>query len=195
MFVGDIDRQKHGGGGGFKPPEGRNKSSVAREASAKAKEISAEFSAKKQKFSGITDPKLIFEINIDQGVDPKGFETILSSMDILGSGLVPLALVTLGAQLANTKFSFKLPRVYISNVMRLIISPIIAFGLTQLMGLHGIVGQVLVICSAAPTAVNSVLIALEYDNEPDYAAQAIFTSTIFSSFTVTLVIYLATRLV
>lgn len=120
---------------------------------------------------------------------------ILSSMDILGSGLVPLALVTLGAQLANTKFSFKLPRVYVSNSMRLLVSPFIAYILTLVMGLHGVVGQVLVICAAAPTAVNSVLIALEYDNEPDYAAQAIFTSTVFSSFTVTLVIYLATKFI
>lgn len=120
---------------------------------------------------------------------------VLSSMDLLGQGLVPLALVTLGAQLANTKFSFKLPRVYVSNFIRLLISPLIAYFLALAMGLHGIVGQVLVICSSAPTAVNSVLIALEYDNEPDFAAQAIFTSTVFSSLTVTLVIYLATKFI
>lgn len=120
---------------------------------------------------------------------------ILSSMNILGSGLVPLALVTLGAQLANTKFSFKLPRVYLSNSLRLLVSPFLAYLLSLAMGLHGVAGQVLVICSAAPTAVNSVLIALEYDNEPDFAAQSVFTSTIFSSLTVTLVIYLSTRFI
>jgi predicted permease len=120
---------------------------------------------------------------------------VLSSMDLLGQGLVPLALVTLGAQLANTKFSFKLPRVYISNLMRLILSPIIAYLLTLFFNLHGIVGQVVVICSAAPSAVNSVLIALEYDNEPDFAAQSVFTSTVFSSVTVTLVIYFVTKFI
>jgi malate permease and related proteins len=120
---------------------------------------------------------------------------LLSSMEMLGQGLVPLALITLGAQLASTKFSFKLPKVYIANVMRLILSPAIAYLLTLIMGLHGVVGQVLIICSAAPTAVNSVLIALEYKNEPDYAAQAIFTSTVFSAVTVTMVIYFATRFI
>jgi malate permease and related proteins len=120
---------------------------------------------------------------------------ILSSMDLLGQGLVPLALVTLGAQLANTKFSFKLPRVYISNFMRLILSPILAYLLTLVFHLHGVVGQVVVICAAAPSAVNSVLIALEYDNEPDFAAQSVFTSTVFSSITVTLVIYFVTKFI
>ena len=120
---------------------------------------------------------------------------VLSSLDILGTGLVPLALITLGAQLANTKFSFKLHKVYLSNFMRLVLAPALAYLLTLVLGLNGVVGQVLVICSAAPTAVNSMLIALEYKNEPDFAAQAIFTSTIFSSVTVTMVIYFATKFI
>lgn len=119
----------------------------------------------------------------------------LSAMNLLGQGLVPLALVTLGAQLANTPFNFKLRKVYLSNIIRLVVSPLLAFVLLRLMGIHGIVGQVLVICSAAPTAVNSMLLALEYKNEPDFASQAIFTSTIFSSVTVTFVIYFATKFI
>jgi predicted permease len=117
----------------------------------------------------------------------------LSAMDMLGQGLVPLALLTLGAQLANTKFSFRMPKVYISNIVRLVIAPCLSFLLAISMGLHGVAGQVLVICSAAPTAVNSMLLAIEYDNEPDFASQAIFTSTIFSSITVTVVIFLVTK--
>lgn len=123
------------------------------------------------------------------------WKPLLSSMDLLGQGLVPLALITLGAQLANTRFSFRLAKVYFSNLMRLVISPFAAFLLTAAFHLHGITGQVLVICSAAPSAVNSVLLALEYDNEPDFAAQSVFTSTILSSITVTAVIYLATKFI
>lgn len=118
---------------------------------------------------------------------------ILSALDILGQGLVPLALVTLGAQLANTPFKLKIRKVYLSNFIRLIVSPVVAFLLVMVMGIRGIEAQVIIICSAAPTAVNSMLLALEYDNEPEFASQAILTSTLMSAMTVTAVIYFVTK--
>lgn len=122
----------------------------------------------------------------------KVYTPILSAMDIMGQGLVPMALVTLGAQLANTKITFKIPRVYFSNILRLIISPIAAVIIVWILGIQGVAAEVLIISSAAPTAVNSVLLAIEYNNEPDFASQAVLLSTIFSSFTVSMVIYLVT---
>ena len=53
--------------------------------------------------------------------------------------------------------------------------------------------QALVISTAFPTAVNSALLALEYDNEPEFAAAAVFYSTLISSVTVSGVIYAVQR--
>ena len=47
------------------------------------------------------------------------------------------------------------------------------------------------IASAMPTSVNSAVIAEEYKNYPEFAAQVVLFSTIISAFTVSLVIYLA----
>jgi len=115
---------------------------------------------------------------------------IMNAMTSLGSAMVPVALISLGAQLAETKYSFKMPKVYFANFVRLIISPILAYGLVVLLGLTGMAAEIAVISSAAPTAVNSVLLAIQYDSDPDFASQAVFFSTIISSITVTLVIFL-----
>jgi len=59
------------------------------------------------------------------------------------------------------------------------------------MGLTGLMAQVLLISSATPTAVNCMLFCLQFDNHPDYAARAVFYSTLLSPITVTGVIFLA----
>lgn len=62
-------------------------------------------------------------------------------------------------------------------------------------GLHGIIASILVIGLGAPTAVNVVLTSIELDNEPEFASQAVFTSTILSMITINLVIMAAFTLI
>ncbi len=116
---------------------------------------------------------------------------IWNSLDSLSKGLVPLALVTLGAQLAETKIKFKVPKLYLSNFMRLIISPLLAFLLVKLFQiekLDPVISQVIIIISGAPSAVNNVLLAIEYDIEPDLSSQIVFSSTVMSVLTISFII-------
>jgi len=107
----------------------------------------------------------------------------------ISDGLIAVALLTLGAQIAQLRFSFKQLTIYLSLFIRLILGPVIAFCLVVLLNLDGILAQALIISSAMPTSVNSAIIAQEYKNEPEYAAQIVLVSTIFSAVTVTLVIF------
>lgn len=125
----------------------------------------------------------------------KGFHiqipgTLLTTTQILGQGLVAVALLTLGAQLANTKIAFRDLSVYVSNIGRLLVSPAIAWAMVLIMGYDGILGQVLVIGAAAPTAVNSVLLAIEFDGDAPYASQTVLMSTLLSAITVSVVVSL-----
>jgi len=81
LFQGNIERKKRGGGG-FSLLEGRDKVSFSQLANQQAKNLSRAFSALKKQFSGQIDPKLIFEIEINQPVSPDAFEQTLASMDI-----------------------------------------------------------------------------------------------------------------
>lgn len=51
--------------------------------------------------------------------------------------------------------------------------------------------QVLFISSSVPSAVSTALIAVEFNNEPDFASQVVMTGTLMSAVTVTAVIYLS----
>ncbi len=107
------------------------------------------------------------------------------------NALIAAALLTLGIQISSTKLSLENHNIYLSVVMRLIGSPLIAFALIRLMGFNGILAQALMISSSVPTAVNMALIAIEYKNHPDFTSQVVMLSTLLSAFTVSAVIYAA----
>lgn len=107
------------------------------------------------------------------------------------SALVPVALITLGVQLSRTKFELGNKDVYLSLALRLVGGPLLALVFVYLLNLKGVMAQVLMISTAVPTAVNSALIAVECDNRPDFASQTVMTSTLLSSVTLVLVIYMA----
>lgn len=109
----------------------------------------------------------------------------------IANAMIAFALFTLGAQVAQLKIYSALSSVYYSLTIRLIIGPIIALGIIYLFRLEGVFAQALFIASAMPTSVNSAVIAQEYNNHPEFAAQIVLFSTLFSAITVSIVIYVA----
>ncbi len=107
------------------------------------------------------------------------------------SGFIVVALVTLGAQLAVVERGDGHGPVKTSVLMRLVAGPVVGFTLLKLLGWTGPVAQVLLISTAMPTAVNCLLLCMEFDNHPAFVARSVFYSTLLSPITVTLTILLA----
>ncbi|MFC5712442.1 AEC family transporter [Thalassorhabdus alkalitolerans] len=112
-------------------------------------------------------------------------------LDSAAAGFLAVALMSLGAQVAYLKLNKNLGIVAFSSFLRLLFSPMLALAVIWLLDLSGMMAQALLISSAFPTSRNSAAIALEYDNNPDLAAQMVLVSTILSSITVTAVVYIA----
>ena len=93
--------------------------------------------------------------------------------------------------MSKTKVSFKNIDVYISSSLRLLGGPLLACVILKLLGVTGVTAQTLMISSAIPTAVNTALIAVERNNHPDFASMAVMTSTILSSITLVIVVYVS----
>ncbi|MDM5327656.1 AEC family transporter [Neobacillus sp. CF12] len=107
------------------------------------------------------------------------------------NAFLAVALVTLGAQVAFLKITrISRPIVWIV-IGRLIISPLVGLLVIYILGLTDITAQALFIASSFPSSRNSALLALEYDNYPEYASQAVLLTTIISSITVAVVVYLS----
>ncbi|MBQ7064965.1 MAG: AEC family transporter [Firmicutes bacterium] len=114
-----------------------------------------------------------------------------AAIKYLKEGLVPLALFTLGAQLARTKITRPSADISIAVILRLLGGPILALLLILIFHFDTFTSQVLMISSAVPTALNTALIAVERDNQPEFASQTVLYATLLSPVTLALVVYLS----
>ena len=113
---------------------------------------------------------------------------------MVADGLVPLALVTLGAQLAQNA---RWPRWRVVTpllVAKLLILPALMAGVVFGFGLWPWPGAMLITAAAAPTAINTLLLTLEQKGDAELAADCVFWTTLFSALTVTLVLALVKAL-
>ncbi len=116
---------------------------------------------------------------------------INTALHFLSAALVPVAVVTLGAQMAGLKAPKFGRDLALSLTLRLVAAPILGFVLVWALGIKGLLAQSLMVSTSFPTAVNSALLALQFENEPEFAAAAVFYSTIISTLTVSATIYAA----
>ena len=126
----------------------------------------------------------------------KGFnipvwQPVWETMEKIALAFVPVALFTLGAQLGRIRLAHGIADVLAASVFRLLLGPCIAFGMILAFGFQGTAAQTLFIGASMPTAVNSALLAVELKNEPTFASQTVFYSTLLSFFTVSLAIWIA----
>ena len=106
-------------------------------------------------------------------------------------GMIPAALLSLGIQLSIVKIDFKDKDVYLASFMRLCIGPVLAYFLILILGAQGTLAQVMLISSAVPTAINTALIAVELNSQPEFATRVVVISTILSAATLPVVIFFA----
>lgn len=122
-------------------------------------------------------------------------KTIRIPIDYIAEGFIAVALITLGAQLAQIELKTMINKtIIVSCFTRLIVGPLVALLIIYLLKLDGVVAQSLLIASSFPTSRNSSSLALEYDVESNTAAQTVLFSTIVSCLTVTVVIYVSNML-
>jgi predicted permease len=110
-------------------------------------------------------------------------------LQYISNAFMATALLTLGVQLGGMKWEFHFSNVLVSNVLRLAAGPLLGFFVVWLLGIEGLTAKALILSCAVPTSLSSVLLAIEYENEPEFSSQAVFTSTLFSMFSIPVVIY------
>ncbi len=115
-------------------------------------------------------------------------DVILKPINLIGDAAIPALLMLLGMQLARTNLGSDMKPVFIATFIRLLVSPIIAILLCNLLGITGLPYKVLVIQTSTPSAIIPLLYAVNYNSRPDIVASVIFFSTIFSAATLTILL-------
>ncbi|MGM0884932.1 MAG: AEC family transporter [Bacillota bacterium] len=119
-------------------------------------------------------------------------QSLATPIEYLSNAFIGTALITLGVQLGSMEWKIKrslLIDVSLSGMLRLLAGPLLAWLIVWLMGIDKLTAAALIVSSAVPTSLSSVLLAVEFDNEAEFASQSVFVSTILSIITVTAVIF------
>ncbi len=123
---------------------------------------------------------------LNNGIDLQLPLMVTRVTTLLGGAMVPVMLLTLGAQLAGMK-QIRLSRdVWIASGLRLVGAAALAILLAPLFGLSGLARGAGIFQSAMPPAVLASIIAIEYDLLPDFVTTTVLVSTLGSLLTLTL---------
>lgn len=121
------------------------------------------------------------------------------AISILGSTVCPLSMVVVGTRLGMMSFRgfFRDRYLYLYLFVRLLLSPVIVFGLLKLWGLAfsrvldaeeiTFITTILLICASTPAATSVSMFAEKFGTDTAYAGKLVSVSTILSVVTIPLV--------
>ena len=107
------------------------------------------------------------------------------SVTLLSNAAIPSMLIMLGMQLQKAQWNGYLRALALVGTMRLLVAPLLAFGLSALFGMQAPARQAFILEAAMPTAVLTTILATEYDIEPAFITTAVLTTTLISPLTLT----------
>jgi predicted permease len=107
------------------------------------------------------------------------------TVTLLSDAAIPGMLVLLGLQLQSMRWTGQVLALSLASTMRLLVSPIIAIGISTVIGMSTVAHQAIVLESAMPAAVIVTVLATEFDVEPSFVTAVVYTTTLISPFTVT----------
>ncbi|GGA79859.1 AEC family transporter [Ornithinibacillus halotolerans] len=114
---------------------------------------------------------------------------VYSILQIMGEASIPLLMVVLGMQLGNISLlKFNWPVISVASILRLIVSPILAWFFISFFNLEYTIVAVLLIVSAMPSAATTTLYAVEYDAEPELVSSITLVTTILSIITLSVML-------
>ncbi|WP_276299080.1 AEC family transporter [Halorussus lipolyticus] len=129
------------------------------------------------------------------GVVPATDTPAMETLKLVGDAAIPVMLLMLGIQLANTQHGAAISRVGVSNGLKLLVAPLVGVVVALLLGLgaNPDVARVFVLECGMPAAVTPLILTIEYDSGagddgltgPEYVSTAIFASTVASVVTLT----------
>ena len=117
-------------------------------------------------------------------------EPLYKAIALTGQAAIPVLLVVLGIQLGRLNGHVRWQSVLPTTVTKMLVGPAIAWALSGLLGMHGLLRAVSVVQASVPTAVMSTVLATEFDCEPEYVAEVVFVTTLVSVVTLTGVVTL-----
>jgi predicted permease len=107
---------------------------------------------------------------------------------LVADAALPILLLILGTQLTQRQPVTAVGALALASVLRLLVSIPIAYALGRLLGLSGLPLAVGTIQAAMPTAVNMIVLAVEFEAWPEFVSNGVVITTLGSLVSLTLLI-------
>ena len=114
----------------------------------------------------------------------------LNVLQYLSGAAIPIIMISLGLSLEVGGLKNYLGAASFVSFIRLVISPAIAISIIYIMGLTGLESTVTILESGMPSAMLSLVLAVNYELDIKAAAACIFLSTVLSMISLPILIYL-----
>ena len=117
---------------------------------------------------------------------------IMDAVGYVGNATTPLSLICIGYMLSEAKLIkvFKKWRLMLTAIIQLTLGPLVAWGLLSILQFPAEVIAVCTLIQALPTATSLGLFAIKYGGNATESSELVTISTIFSIFTMPLMVFL-----
>lgn len=108
-------------------------------------------------------------------------------ISMLVDSAIPIIIITVGVELSRIKPStLFLKDISVLTFFKLFLTPLIVLAILYVLKIDGIMGKVMIMESAMPTAMTTVLVATETDADPELISMVVFTTTFLSFLTLSM---------
>ena len=121
-------------------------------------------------------------------IDSEKIVIINETSGLLGSAALPIMLLTIGAKIKVRDLALKITPILISNSLKLIAFPVIAYFVAKFMGLSQLEVIVAVIFASVPTAASSHALAKQFGGDAQLMTSIITTQVALSFITIPVIL-------
>ena len=121
-------------------------------------------------------------------IDSEKIVIINETSSLLGSAALPIMLLTIGAKIKVRDLSLKITPIFISNSLKLIAFPVIAYFVAKFMGLSQLEVIVAVIFASVPTAAMSHTFAKQFGGDAQLMTSIVTTQVALSFITIPVIL-------
>lgn len=114
-------------------------------------------------------------------------ELVFKPIELIGMITIPLALLVLGYKLTEIKLR-AVRTALLASLFKLGGGLLVALALVHLLGLDGLVKQVILLQAAMPSAVMAMILAAKYDRDAALVASVVFITTLLSVISIPLIL-------
>jgi len=105
-------------------------------------------------------------------------QVLARPVELVAGAAIPVQLLLLGISLSTVRIGKLLREAVPISLAKLIIPPLLAWGVATILGVDGLLRAVLILQASTPTAINALILSLQYERRSELTASIVLLTTV-----------------